>query len=115
MSAKAGSGVSVMRSDLDASTSTENGKLVSTRLVGSIGCLSSCAGCLSNRFCSVLLCPVLALSHCREAAAQKLTRKQKLRKAKKQERGAANADRREIKAEHDAHKAERRLRAKALW
>mmetsp|Transcript_8004 Transcript_8004/g.25690 ORF Transcript_8004/g.25690 Transcript_8004/m.25690 type:complete len:93 (+) Transcript_8004:76-354(+) len=48
-------------------------------------------------------------------AAQKLTRKQKLRKAKKQERGAANADRREIKAEHDAHKAERRLRAKALW
>jgi len=27
-----------------------------TRLVGSIGCLSSCAGCLSNRFCSVLLC-----------------------------------------------------------
>ena len=25
----------------------QNGKLVSTHLVGSIGCLSSCAGCLS--------------------------------------------------------------------
>ena len=57
----------------------------------------------------------LTLRPRRHQAAQKLTRKQKLRKAKKQERGAANADRREIKAEHDAHKAERRLRAKALW
>lgn len=47
--------------------------------------------------------------------AQKMTRKQKIRKVQKQERGASSADRRAVKAERDVLKAERRLRAKTLW
>ena len=48
----------------------QKGQLVSTRLVGSIGCLSSCAGCLSIQpLLRPLLCPVLAMSLCREGIA----------------------------------------------
>ena len=52
---------------VQSSSGGENGKLVSTHLVGSIGCLSSCAGCLSIQpLLRPLLCPVLAMSLCRE-------------------------------------------------
>ena len=47
--------------ELHAVHSSSGGASWSTR-VYSPRRLSSCAGCLSNRFCSVLLCPVLALS-----------------------------------------------------
>eukprot|EP00967_Tisochrysis_lutea_P042681 scaffold51374_cov30-Tisochrysis_lutea.AAC.4 len=47
--------------------------------------------------------------------AQRATRKQKIRKARKQERGASAADKRAVKSERDTLKLERRLRNKALW
>ena len=45
----------------------------------------------------------------------KLSRKQKLRKAAKKERGEATLDRTAYKQARDAHKIEQRLRAKDLW
>jgi len=46
---------------------------------------------------------------------QKMSRNQKMRKAKKQEKGASSADRRAVKAERDTLKGERRIKAKNLW
>ena len=45
----------------------------------------------------------------------KLTRKQKLRKSKHQERGEALLDRQSRKQERDARRLEKRLAAKSLW
>jgi hypothetical protein len=45
----------------------------------------------------------------------KLTRKQKLRKSKKLERGEALVDQRSKKIEKDARRLDKRLAAKAMW
>ena len=45
----------------------------------------------------------------------KLSRKQKLRKDKRKERGEALVDQRDKKAQRDAKRLDQRLTAKALW
>ena len=48
-------------------------------------------------------------------ALGKITKKQKIRLAKKRDRGEAFADRTTTKGNNDARKLELRMRAKALW